>query len=242
MAFSVNEFRSQINKRGLAVTNLFVFTMTPPQNFADSIDARELTFFCQSVQIPSHTINFEEYKTLGYGPGISYPTVMNNESLSAVFMVDADMEVLKFFHRWQQFIYNYNSAEGPLASNNNQMVYELNYKKEYVATVTVDVYSSHIPDHKYTFKYFDVWPTSVTNGQFAWNNGAEVFVLPVQFKYSRMTNDGLVKNVVDTGIGASSIGFTSAIGNVGSLINNIGSIPQNLINNFATQLPNIFRF
>lgn len=248
MAFSVSEFSSQINKHGLAVNNLFVFTITPPMTFNDNMGPRELTFFCRSTKIPDNSLSMMGTKKLGYGPTVSYPTGMELDTLGAVFMVDSNMDVMKFFHRWQQKIFNYNSEQGPLGSNNNQMVYEMSYKTEYAATIQVDVYTSHSPDVKYTYKFFDAWPFSVGNPELAWENQAEIMTAPVQFKYERMTNEGLVKNVVASGSGVNQTGYTSAFNVVGQLLNNTGlprvardiNTLRGAVNQFSTALNDIF--
>ena len=248
MAFSVSEFSSQINKHGLAVNNLFVLTITPPMIFNQNMGGRELTFFCKSTKIPDNSMTLMGAKQLGYGPTISYPMGMELDALTAEFMIDGNMDVLKFFHRWQQKIFNYNSEQGPLGSNNNQMVYEMSYKSEYSATIQVDVYTSHSPDVRYTYKFFDAWPATVGNPQLAWENSAEIMLSSVQFRYERMTNEGLFPNVVAEGSGVNLTGYTSAYNKVGQLINNTG-IPRvirdintikSAVNQFSSTLKDIF--
>lgn len=222
MAFSVSEFSSQINKHGLAVNNLFVLTITPPIQFNEKMGGRELTFFCRSVKIPDNALSVSGTKKLGYGPTVSYPTGMELDTLNSVFMIDSNMDVMKFFHRWQQKIFNYNSEQGPLGSNNNQMVYEMSYKSEYTATIQVDVYTSHTPNAKYTYKFFDAWPSVVSNPELAWDNSADIMTSSIQFRYERMTNEGLVDNVVASGSGVNQVGYNSAFNVVGQLLNNTG--------------------
>lgn len=248
MAFNVSRFSAVVNKHGLAVTNLFVVRVTPPRGFTSTMNPNDLVFFCRSVKVPDYQMNIQTVKRYGFGPNIAYPLYMDNDVVNAEFMVDASSHVLRFFHTWQQRVYNYNSAQGPLASNNNQMVYELGYKKEYTGTLDIDVYSTHDPSKIFRYKYYDVWPMSVTHNTYAWANQAELDVLPVSFKYSAFTDDGTVRNAVDTGIGANVLGYTSAYNTVGQLINNTG-VPQflrdvnriqNAVNYLGSSLSNFF--
>jgi len=253
MAFNVNEFKAQVNKHGLAVNNLFVVTISPPKNYADGVNPRDLTFFCKSVGLPDNQMNVVETKPYGYGPGISYPTYMPNGALATVFYVDHKMEVMKFFHRWQQNIYNYDFSNGILAENEQQVTYELNYKSEYAATITVDIYSAHHKDMKYTYTFYGAYPATVSNGQFAWENGAEFHSLPVQFKYSHVTNSGLQ----NAGLGSAggNFDYTSALGSVGQLVDNINNaastlssiakIPEQFnkaVSDASGTIKNVFRF
>lgn len=248
MAFSVSEFSSQINKHGLAVNNLFVLTITPPMAFNENMGGRELTFFCRATKIPDNSLSMMGAKQLGYGPTISYPTGMELDSLTSEFMIDSNMDVMKFFHRWQQKIFNYNSEQGPLGSNNNQMVYEMSYKSDYAATIQVDIYTGHSPDVKYTYKFFDAWPFSVANPQLSWDNQAEIMTSSIQFKYERMTNEGLARNVVASGSGVNRTGYTSAYNTIGQLLNNTGlprvvrdiNTLRGAVDQFSSALNNIF--
>lgn len=249
MSFNVSDFSSQISKRGLAVNNLFVLSITPPRGFGDNITTQELTFFSKSVKVPDNTIGMQGTKPIGYGPTQSYAMGMDHDTLAVEFMADAQMHVLSYFHKWQQLVYNYNSASGPLASNNGQMVYEMGYKKEYCApTITVDVYSSHTDKIAYQFKYFNCWPMSIAHPTLSWENQAELMVIPVQFKYSNFSVSGAAPGVVSSGIGTNVSKYTSASNAIGSLLNNTG-IPQfindinqvrNAVDTFANDLKSFF--
>lgn len=249
MTFNVSEFSSQVAKRGLAVNNLFVLTITPPRGFSGLITPQELTFFSRSVKIPDNTINMQATKTLGYGPTQNYAMGLENEQLAVEFMVDAQMHVMSYFHKWQQLVYNYNSESGPLSTNNGQMVYEMGYKKEYCApTITIDVFSSHIDRVSYRFKYFECWPNSIGHPTLSWDNSAELMILPVQFRYSSFSVSGATPGVVSAGIGTNISKYTSASNAFGRLINNTG-IPQfindiqgvrNAVDTFANDLKSFF--
>lgn len=249
MPFNVNEFSSAINRRGLALNNLFVLKLTPPQGLESDIGMDELVFFCRSAQVPSVQFTIDGARKSGYGPLINYPVAADNDAITAEFMVDAGMNVKKFFHAWAQLIYNYNSEQGAMASSEaGQGVFEFGYKKEYCGTIEIDVYSTHDEQNKYTYKYFEVWPTVIGNAQYAWGNGADVLIMPITFRYSYFTNDGTTANVVDTGSGVNEVGFTSAFNSVGQLINNTG-VPQfindinnvqNAVNRFGSLLRGFF--
>lgn len=193
MSFNVSEFSSQINKRGLAVSNLFVMRITPPSTtFNSGISNEDLTFFCSAVQLPPKNIIIQEHKPLSYGPLESYPIGMAYDDIAATFYCDQDMNVLKFFERWQQLIYNYNASSGLNTAVNNQGVYEVNYKENYIGSIEVLMFGGHDATSAYQFKYEKVFPTNVSTPALAWENGAEPTVITVNFRFSHMSTSGVV--------------------------------------------------
>jgi hypothetical protein len=248
MTFNISQFSAKINRHGLALNNLFVVRITPPNGMEMDIPRDDLVFFCRSVKIPDYQMNIQTVKRLGFGPNIAYPMYMDNDTLNTEFMIDAEMNILKFFHKWQQLVYNYNSAQGPLASNNRQMVYELGYKKEYCGTIDVDVYSTHSANHIHRYKFYEAWPVSVSHNNLSWQSQNELDISDIVFRYSAFTDEGAVSNVVDVGMGVNLMGYTSAYNTVGSLINTTGvsqflrdaTAIQNSVNNLGSVLRNYF--
>lgn len=248
MTFNVSEFSSQINKRGLAVSNLFVMRITPPsKTFNSGISDEDLTFFCSAVQLPAKNIIIQEHKPLSYGPLESYPIGMAYDDIAATFYCDQDMNVLKFFERWQQLIYNYNASGGLDTAVNNQGVYELSYKEKYVGSIEVLMFGAHDKTTAYKFKYEKVFPTNVSTPALAWDNGAEPTVITVNFRFSKMSTSGVVAansralTAAERSMSVSNMTFGSLldIDNLPPLLKDIQTT-LSAVNQLGQQLKTIF--
>ena len=255
--FNINEFNSQINKRGLAVNNLFVVRITPPQKLTALGEnynmGSDLVFFCRTVDIPSLDIGTTPVKEQGYGIGTQRPTGIDYSPLTGVFMIDSNFLIKKFFHRWSQMVFNYNVSGGMLSSdpqsnratNAQQGVYQFGYKEDYVGTLEVIVYSQHIdqPAYKYEYKFNNVFPTSIGAQQLAWENGAEILTLPVTFSYDEFTPSGSIGGTVtqDFNRGNGLFNYLSALNTYGQAIKQI-SRPHSLqdLVNTITDVRTIF--
>ena len=78
MAFNINDFSAQVNKHGLAQTNLFIVRITPPPTFTGISDgaednsvslnlSRELQFFCRTVTLPELDVQTVDVQKQAFG-------------------------------------------------------------------------------------------------------------------------------------------------------------------------------
>ena len=232
MTFSISEFTSEVNRRGLAQNNLFYVVITLPNSLLtleDQIGSRELSFLCRSVDVPGMDIGTTVIKNQGFGIGEKRPVDFQFENLQTVFMMDGEFATMKFFHRWMQEIVNYDTSSGQLAEVKGRVPFEFGYKEDYAATVTVHMYSSNHADHVYTWQFGKAWPVQVGNVQNAWENTADVMTLPVSFTFSELKVDGAVAGVVseDNSRGNGLLTYLSAANSWAQAINQI-SRPQNI--------------
>jgi hypothetical protein len=190
MAFNINEFKAKMDQYGgPARTNLFVVSI-----FTNSIDRPtnqfmpdgDLRFFCQTATFPGINLTVTDYKPFTYGLKQSIPTGIEAEPVNCVFMLDSDHKVLSFFHEWMQRIVNYDVSAGNLSSVDNQFPYEINYKKEYTASMEIRFFSSDNPDNFYICTLNDVFPTQIGSLSLSWAENDQVATLPVNFSYSSM--------------------------------------------------------
>lgn len=236
MTFNIRDFSAQINKHGLAVNNLFVVRISPPQKLA-ALGAeynlgRDMVFFCQSVGIPGLEVETSNYFSQGFGVPETKPTQMAFQPLSAVFMVDQKFVIKKFFYRWMQMIYNYDTSAGPLAvdaqtksAEKTQGVYEIGYKEDYVGNMDIIVYSQHSDDPALKYKYYfgNIFPTSVGSVSAGWENVAEVMTLPITFAYDDFKSSGTLEGVVssDFNRGNGLLNYVSALNSYGQAIDQL---------------------
>lgn len=242
MAFNINEFSAQINSRGLAVNNLFVVRITPPQRLtalgSDYNLGGDMVFFCRSVDIPNFDVNTIAYREQGFGIAQQRPIGMDFAPVPTVFMVDSNFAIKKFFHRWMQMVYNYDTSGGVLSvdpgsssAERSQGIYQLGYKEDYVGTMEVVLYSQQIdsPAYKYEYKFGNVYPTSLGNVQAAWENSAEIMTLPVTFTYDQFETTGSIAGTVTTDFnrGNGLLNYLSALNTFGQAVDQL-SRPRNI--------------
>lgn len=196
MAFNINEFTGKINNIGLAKSNLFEMDLTVPENIrsqTSDLGLDDFKFLCKSVQIPELSIETSDYRPSGFG--IAYKKASNFQyaPLTAVFMVDANFRVLKFFNKWIQNIVNFDLSNGMSGiSANGLEANHFAYKVEYVGAATINMYSvnSTDPKHQYVYRFLNLYPTSVGALQPSWENNAEVMTANISFAYDYMEIDG----------------------------------------------------
>lgn len=238
MAFSISEISGAINKSGLAKNNLFVMTIQFGSNMqlanklvTDSgIDTRSLTFLCRSAEIPELAVNTTDFRPRGYGPAEKRPTGFEFPILPSVFMVDGDFKVLKFFHRWMQDIVNYDVEAGYGSEvNGGQRPYEFGYRDDYVCNIELTIYSGNQTDKTFTYKFNNAFPTTIGSVQVAWENGAEIMVLPVQFAYESVKSEATTTGKLTGDFGSPNglLSFLSSINTFGQALNSLNR-PRNI--------------
>jgi len=207
MAFNVNEFNSKINELGLAQSNLFVAKITVPDgDVTGQMATSDLQFLCRTADIPDFTVATTPFRPRGIGPAEQRPTTFDYGPLNLVFMVDSNFDVLKFYHRWMQKVVNYDvTSGGESVASNGTRPYEFGYKDEYAAVIDIKIYSNTLEDKFYEYRFDNAFPTTVGQITTAWENQAEVLLLPVTFAYDEMTVTGSEAGSMAGGIGASSV-------------------------------------
>lgn len=199
MAFNIAEFVAQVNDLGVAQSNLFFSILTPPAGLGDTITANELKFLCRTVDIPEMSVGTTDYKPSGFGTSERRPTSFNHEPITAVFVVDSKFRVLQFFHAWMQLIVNYDTQAGPNSkSPSGARVYEFGFKEDYISNMSVSIFSNAINDssNSYTYTFGNIFPISIGNISVAWENSAEVLVLPITFSFDTMVVDGASRGTI----------------------------------------------
>jgi hypothetical protein len=246
MAFNISEFRSNIDKRGLAKNNLFLSTFTLPNtlSFIESyIPNRDLQFLCKSVSIPGMDVQTQDFRPQGWGKIEKRPTDFSKGSLSMIFMIDGEFATMKYFHRWMQGIVNYGGLSSNSEDPQGKLPYEFAYKDDYVSpTVSVTVFANNNLDQTYTYIFTNVYPTSMGNVDVSWENGAEIMTITITFSYDDMFNDA-----TESGTGKRSLYPSSdPLKNIGATLNSttIPSLINDLtapIRSLGDRLSNYFR-
>lgn len=233
MAFNIKEFSSQINTLGVAQSNLFVSLLSPPAGLNGKITAQELRFLCRTVDVPEMAVATTDFRPMGMGAFERRPTSFTYSPFNAVFIVDSKFRVLNFFHAWMQTIVNYDAQGGPAStSRTGARLYEFGFKEDYVSNMSVVIFSSPVDDSSltYTYTFGNIFPINIGNITVAWENEAELLLLPVTFTFDTLVVDGAQKGTVQDNVLPSSMlseGFDA-------------SEIQTTANSFAERLGNIY--
>lgn len=234
MAFSISEFNSQVNKHGLAKNNIFYTRITLPPallNLENTIPTSDLRFFCRTFDLPAITYDAYEYREGGVGPSSRRPSSFNYQPVTGVFMVDSNFAVLKFFHRWMQQIVNYDTSAGTNSEDpQGKLPYEFGYEDEYAATIEVVVFSSNQTDKFYTYKFGKAYPLLIGNITEAWQDAADIMVLPVTFTYNSLKVDGTDAGRITGSLNAGGNSIFSELSSLNSYAQAINSLrrPQGI--------------
>lgn len=226
MAFNINDFSAQVNKHGLAQTNLFLVRIVPPPGFTGIADgnadednavelnlARELEFFCRSVTLPELDAQTVDVQKQAFGAITRRPQSIQFPILPTVFMVDSNFAILKFFHRWMQKIVNYDTSSGPISEVDGMLPHEMGYKIDYATTIEIIVYSFQSESITYTYKMSGAYPIQVGNITEAWESQGEIMTLPVGFTYDELQVTGAKSGNVVGGLsgGNGLLSYLSSI-------------------------------
>jgi hypothetical protein len=244
MTFNISEFTSQINRIGIAKNNLFVVSINLPESLSylnDKIAIRDLIFLCKDIKLPNLAVNALPYIPNTIGMVERRPVSMEYPILDAEFMVDSNFNVMKFFHRWIQGIINYDVSSGQYstAPGTNTLPFEIEYKSNYVSTITVDVYSDNIDYYKYRYVFGNAYPINVGGITPSWQESAQVMSMPVGFSYDTLKVDGANSGNVSSNNLNRGIGLLQNLSNMNSasqLINllNLPGNAQNAINDLTS--------
>ncbi len=243
--FDVNTFRAKFEKYG-GPGRLNLFTVELTATNSKWMDDSDLRFFCKSVGLPGLNLETSNYKPYGVGLTNSLPVTMAHGSVNAVFMLDSSHQVLAFFHEWMQSIFNYNTEGGLLAPNardQEQLPYELGYKKDYALDMRIKFYSAHNPNNYYECILHGVYPTEIGQIDLSWDSNDQIALLPINFSFERIGMSGARSGSVQSDL-SRSVGlleYIVSIANIGQTIKSFRKPRdvQDAINQF-TSLKTVF--
>lgn len=230
MAFSITEFNSHINKHGVSKQNIFVVTITLPPKLSsieNYIPTRDLTFLCRQVTLPGFDVNAPMIYPQSLGVGERRAIGINDfEVVPMTFMMDSNFNVLKFFHRWMQSVVNYDTKAGYNSQlpGTTQAVYQVGYKKDYAATITIEVYSGNSPfGGKYTYVLKNAYPVNIGSVLENWEDANTIMTLNVGISFDGLNVDGTTPGEVSSNPFNGVYNFLDGLEVVGGLLGIAGN-------------------
>lgn len=178
MAFSLNDFRSDINRRGVLHSHSFEATFRKPDCLSALVAPSEtLSIRCESASIPGVTLaTAEGPPRLGVGPNEAQPYGVTFDDITLSFLVDRKSEIYRYFYSWFNYIVN-TSSNGNAESN-----YEVGYRKKFMTEIEVTLFdSSHKPIQKVTMRR--AYPKSISAVDLNWDAQGTLVKLSIPFAY-----------------------------------------------------------
>lgn len=243
MSFNINEFKSTMNKYGgPAKKNLFVVEIANGPVQSDGMTARDLRFFCQTASVPGLNLTVADYYPNGFGAKQSIPVSITQDQFNAVFMLDSDHMVLRFFHQWVQQVLNYNYAQGAFSQVGNQLPYEVGYKNDFACNIVIKHYSTNSDGTGgyYEYTLHDAFPTQVSGVDVSWADNDSFATSTINFAYSHMSVDAAKIGTPTERFarGTGYLTFINRLGTSGQFISQgQGSLPnsiQDAVNAFTS--------
>ena len=181
MAFSVNEFRSQLQGDG-ARPNLFEVSMTFPR-FADPANAQsKLTFMCKTAQLPGSTIGVVPVQYFGRELKFAGNRTFADWTISIIN--DEDFVVRNAFERWMNAINSHN-----LNIRNPSALVGSAYQQD----ADVTQFGKRGVELK-KYKFVGVFPTDISPIDVDWgsNDTIEEFTVTLSYQWWESVEDGVV--------------------------------------------------
>lgn len=186
---NINDFLASF-KTDVARPNRFdVMIPIPVQLMAYYGTAKNLTFRCETAELPS--VTYETFEQKIYGPTEKYPHQKNYNESTFTFMVSDDMSEKVFFDAWMELI-------------NPSSTYDFPYKMDYVTEITVNQYDVN-GNVSYSISLDDAFPISVNQLDLDWSHVDGYHKLSVVFAYKTWSN----KSVTQLGLGLLTQGMSS---------------------------------
>ena len=189
----INSFSSDI-----ARTKQFDVTVPAPLPLLPYLGtARNLSFRCESTQLPSRTFATTEQK-FGANPVEKHAYHSNYNDVDMTFIVSDDMKEKIFFDAWMEYI-------------NPTITFDFNYKSDYISTLTVNQYDVK-NQLTYSINLIDAFPISVNQLDMDWSSEGH-HKLTIVFAYRYWQNNSIQQ------LGSSLLqdGISKIINTIGGL-------------------------
>lgn len=191
--FKINEFMSEINKRGVMKTNLFNVMIAMPKCMnvrSKNPDRTEiLSLRCSAIDIPGVNLVGKDFSKYGYG--LSERVIANAtlSDISVEFILDQKF-VADFFEEWTLGIVDYSRLKGMdyIANSSDNILlsrkrpYFANYKSNYTTTILINIYDETAERIK-TVELTEAFPSNISPIRMSWDEQNRIAKLVVNFHY-----------------------------------------------------------
>ena len=170
--FSISNFISEVNSRGLARPSRFeVFILPPPGLGALTGSGRFVSLMCESASLPAMSISTKPFRIYGASYQRPVSSEFNGDGITLSFYIDNQMEVKSFFDAWMFKVVNPNS-------------FNVSYQQEYVSQIKIAQLDEQNTE-SYSVYLEDAFPRAVNMLDLNMGATNQVHKLNVTFAYRR---------------------------------------------------------
>jgi hypothetical protein len=176
MAGNISDFKASF-KKDVARPNRFDVSISCPLVLLPYVStARNLTYRCETAQLPGRTFATMEQK-IGSNPIEKYPYLTTYSDIDLTFIMDDDMKQKNYFDLWLELI-------------NPSFTYNYQYKSNYASVITINQYdvSNQLTQ---SVALYDAYPISTTQLDLDWSANDAYHKQVVTFAYTRWQNNSL---------------------------------------------------
>jgi len=224
----INEFISLVKSRGLARSNRFAINIPFP--YADNDQQNIVRLFCDAVQLPGMQVETAPQRIWGEIRNMPYDRSFDMVNFS--FYLDTNMEAKRLFDQWLSLI-------------QNPQTRTLNYYKNYIQTVTIDVLDVESETTIYQVTLHEAYPRVVTPIQMD-ASSKDVMKLNVTMAFKHYTTTATediykpspiierTQDPMSTNIGD---GYSTAVSDTDFIVSPllVSAIPKPIISNLLTR-------
>jgi hypothetical protein len=186
MSFSVNDFMSELNRRGGPMrTNRFKVVFPAPFAMIGTDSGqvgRTMEYWCDSINFPAYGLATHDVKRWSYGPTEKRPFAPLFSQIQCTFVNDSNNLTWDYFNRWIQNIIPHEADHGINTSQNGGVVYELAYKQQYATDVNLIVYDT-TGFQTVNIVIKEAFPTMIPDIPLAWGDMNRIFRFSVIFDF-----------------------------------------------------------
>lgn len=144
---SLDRFIEQIKSRGMARTNKFRVTISPPKALRDAFRVEDIQIYCTQAALPGISLTLTENEMSGAAKKVAVSE--GNDDIDLVFYVGADMKEKNFFDRWMKMIVDPNT-------------HRASYYDDYVGQIIIETLANDGKTKTYAVKLVEAHPMAIT--------------------------------------------------------------------------------
>jgi hypothetical protein len=219
--FNVDDFRNNISAHNdLAKADKFNMVMMLPRaiQLAMGTQLRDLTFQCETSELPSRDINLIEFRHYGFIKRIPHQNQYGQASFT--FICTGDMWEKRLFDAWLDVMVPVNSGlvTYPLDQNGNP---------QYMTSIYCNQYDTS-GNPIYSVQLIDAMPTSISQLSQNWNDDS-YHRLVVTFAFRKWLSDSTIAQVPPVDFGtATGRALVTPANPINNQTNNPGGLSVNL--------------
>lgn len=189
MAFNINEFKTEINRRKIVPENAYDFIVQTPQFVGIPDSGNLIKLRTENVTLPGlGFLQVDNHRPYGFGPSYNIPYGINITDISCTHVLDGQANVHRLFENWaSNIIYwqhkrSLGGTPGKFSLNRDSL-YSVNYLKDYAVDIKIITYND---DSRVAGIYIlrEAFPISIDQIPMAWDSTNSYTRVNVSWKFT----------------------------------------------------------